>query len=103
MKLSGGVKVPVYQYRCAEHGVFEVTLAMGAAAAWRRCAGCNADARRVFSPPLLSRTPTAVTAAIEHAEKSRFEPEVVAAPAPRPGARASRTVSNPLLQRLPRP
>jgi putative FmdB family regulatory protein len=95
--------VPVYQYRCAEHGVFEVTLAMGVAAAWRRCTGCSADARRVFSPPLLSRTPTAVAAAIEHADKSRFEPEVVAAPVPRPGARAPRTAPNPLLQRLPRP
>jgi putative FmdB family regulatory protein len=95
--------VPVYQYRCAEHGVFEVTLAMGVATARRRCAGCNADARRVFSPPLLSRTPTGVATAIEQAAKSRFEPEVVAAPAPRSGARASRTVSNPLLQRLPRP
>jgi hypothetical protein len=57
----------------------------------------------VFSPPLLSRTPTAVAAAIEHSEKSRSEPEVVAAPAPRPGARAPRTALNPLLQRLPRP
>ena len=42
--------------------------------------------RRVFSPPMLTSTPRALGAAIDHAEKIAHEPEVVTS---LPPARAS--------------
>lgn len=93
----------VYLYRCGGHGSFELDLPMGTAPERTRCKVCRGDAVRVFTPPLLRRSPAAVTAAIDHAEKSRFEPDVVSAP-PRPARRQTPVASmNPALSRLPRP
>jgi putative FmdB family regulatory protein len=94
----------IYEYECGSDGVFDVTLPLGTAATSIACPVCSSEARRVFSKPMVSFAPRALVAAIDHAEKSRDEPEVVTS-LPRTGARKRTPVLplTPTLRRLPRP
>ena len=95
----------VYEYRCDQDGVFEVTRPLGTAPESITCSGCGSEARRVFSAPMLRcGSRPALFAAIERAEKSRHEPEVVTS-VPSAGARRRTPVLRltPTLARLPRP
>jgi putative FmdB family regulatory protein len=97
--------VAIYEYRCDQDGVFEVTRPLGTAPESVTCSVCGSEARRVFSIPMLRcGTRTALSAAIEHAEKSRYEPDVVTS-LPSTGARKRTPVLplTPTLMRLPRP
>ena len=96
--------MPIYEYRCDDDGVFEVTRPLGTSPERIGCPECGSEARRVFSKPMVSFSPPALVAAIEHAEKSRDEPEVVTS-LPRAGARKRTPVVplTPTLRRLPRP
>lgn len=95
----------IYEYQCDRDGVFEISLPLGTAPQSTTCSVCGSEAKRVLSVPNLRRgSRTAVFAAIDRAEKSRFEPEVVTS-LPAAGAR-HRTPTLPLtptLARLPRP
>ncbi len=87
-----------YAYRCAEDGAFVAHRAMGRALAWEPCPACGAASRRVYSPPLLPRLPRPLRAAMDGAERSRYEPDVVSAlPAAR---RARRAPVPPAARRL---
>lgn len=96
--------MPLYEYHCDTHGPFERTLAIGTAPPALECAQCGRPSRRVFTAPALrTGRRSAWTAALDHADKSRHEPEVVtslpAAQAPeRPRARL-----DPRMLSLPRP
>jgi putative FmdB family regulatory protein len=100
--------VATYEYRCEQDGVFEVTRPLGTAPESVTCSVCGSEARRVISIPMLSPSSgsraRALSAAIEHAEKSRDEPDVVTS-LPSTGARRRTPVLplTPTLQRLPRP
>jgi putative FmdB family regulatory protein len=96
--------VALYEYRCGQDGAFDITRPLGTAPATVACPVCRGEARRVFSKPMLSSTPRALVAAIDHAEKSRDEPEVVTSLPPK-GARKRTPVLplTPTLRRLPRP
>ena len=96
----------IYEYRCDQDGVFEVTRPLGTAPESVTCSVCGSEARRVLSLPMIrcgSRR-NALSAAIEHAEKSRDEPDVVTS-LPSTGARRRTPVLplTPTLARLPRP
>ena len=69
--------MPTYDYRCPECGIVERFHAMGAAPPTEGCPTCGTVAARVFSAPSLRRTPGHLVSALERAEKSRDEPEVV--------------------------
>jgi putative FmdB family regulatory protein len=97
--------VAIYEYRCKRHGVFEIVRPLGSAPESVTCAMCGSEARRVISlPTLISGTRSAWSAAIERAEKSRHEPDVVTS-LPAGGARRRTPVLplTPALRRLPRP
>jgi putative FmdB family regulatory protein len=96
--------VAIYEYRCDDDGAFEMTRPLGTAPESIACPVCGGEARRVFSKPMLSLSPPALVAAIDHAEKSRDEPEVVTS-LPGTGARKRTPVLplTPTLRRLPRP
>jgi hypothetical protein len=80
-----------YQYRCVRDGDFHVSRPMGTAA-------------RVFRAPMLSLAPRALVAAIDGAEKTGDEPEVVSMVPPRAvRTRIPMAAQNPALRRLPRP
>ena len=91
-----------YEYRCDDDGAFEVTRALGTAPESASCPACGSEGRRVFSPPMLTSTPRAVGAAIDHAEKSAHEPEVVTS-LPPSRKRTPVLPLTPKLRRLPRP
>jgi putative FmdB family regulatory protein len=94
----------IYEYRCDEDGVFEISRPLGAAPGSSACPVCLGEARRVFSKPMLSSAPRALVAAIDHAEKTRHEPDIVTS-LPPTGARKRTAVLplTPTLRRLPRP
>lgn len=93
----------IYEYRCAQHGVFEVLRPMGAATPLAPCPQCGGEALRALSAPRVRRSSGAAWfGAIEHAEKSRHEPEVVSC-VPSAGARRRQVSMTPALRRLPRP
>src|ERR1700674_1746412 len=96
-----------YEYRCEQDGVFEVTRPLGTAPESVTCSLCGSEARRVVSMPMVLRGSSgsrAWVAAMDHAEKSRYEPDVVTS-LPSTGARRRTTVLplTPTLRRLPSP
>ena len=95
----------LYEYRCEQDGRFEILRPLGTAPVSAPCPGCGREAARVFSKPLLkSSMPRALVSAIDHAEKTRDEPDIVTS-LPRAGARRRTPVLplTPTLRRLPRP
>ena len=90
----------VYQYRCAEHGLLEVTRPIGTAAGSEPCPDCAAPAPRVFTAPRLSFGSARNRALIDRTAQTADQPAVVSAP---PSRRAPAPAQNPALARLPRP
>jgi len=90
-----------YQYRCPEHGVLEVSRAMGTAPAAEVCPTCAAVSPRVFTAPRLTRGSAVHRALLDRTGATADSPAVVSGPPPayRPPARSA----NPVLSRLPRP
>ena len=94
----------IYEYLCAEHRAHEVTLPLGTAPPSIACPACGGKARRVFSKPMLMSGRRELVAAIDHAEKTRHEPDVVTSLPPRnPRRRMPVLPLTPTLRRLPRP
>jgi len=95
----------IYEYRCAEHEAFELLLPLGTAPADAPCPTCGASAHRVFSVSMVKTgSRGAVFDAIERADRSRHEPEVVSS-IPAAGRMRQPNVARmtPALARLPRP
>lgn len=76
--------MPIYEYECAHHGVFELERAMSLARADADCPSCSARSRRILSTPRLSALPRATRVAHERNEQSQHEPRAVSRPAPAP-------------------
>lgn len=93
-----------YEYRCDDDGAFEIARPIGSAPASVACPVCSADARRVYSAPMLLSVPRELVAAIDHAEKTRDEPDIVTSlPPASPRKRTPVLPLTPTLSRLPRP
>ena len=94
----------IYEYRCERDGAFDVTLPIGTAPASVACPVCASEAGRVFSSPMLSLAPRALVAALDHEEKTRYEPDVETSLPPRPPRERTPVLPlTPTLRRLPRP
>ena len=91
--------MPNYEYRCPECGIVEKFYPMGAAPSAEACSACGNAAKRLFSAPLLARTPQRLASALEMADKSRDEPAVVRRDDNRP-RRDIQSPINPALQKL---
>ena len=94
----------LYQYVRDDDGPFEASSPIGTAAPRRSCPACSGEARRVFTAPMLSRASRPAMAAIERAERSAHEPEVVTS-LPAGGRRRPTAAAppSPAQRRLPRP
>lgn len=94
----------LYEYQCVQHGVFEIIRPVGTAPDSAICSVCSSEAKRIVSVPVHFRGSRELLAAIDHAEKSRYEPEVVTS-LPTTGVRKRTPVLplTPTLKRLPRP
>jgi putative FmdB family regulatory protein len=96
--------VAIYEYRCERDGAFEVTRPIGTAPSSIACPLCESNAERVFSSPMVARTPRALVAALDHEEKTRHEPDVVTSLPPAPAHKRTPVLPlTPTLRRLPRP
>ena len=95
----------IYEYRCERHGVFEVMRPMAATPPWAPCPCCAGQAQRVLSAPRVMRSSrSGWLAAIERAQKSRYEPEVVTSPPDTGSTRRGRAAClTPALRHLPKP
>ncbi len=94
----------IYAFCCGVHGGFEVVAPMGQAGRHRACPDCGEPGTRVYAAPMIARTDRRVGAAVERAERSASEPDVVrSVPGSGSAARSRSTSTNPAWQRLPRP
>lgn len=95
----------IYEYNCEAHGRFEALRTMAMAVEPMACPRCDRPAPRVMSAPrLVTRGHGAWTAALDHAHKSRHEPEVVTS-LPRTGMARQPPAGRltPAMRNLPRP
>ena len=69
--------MPVYVFSCEECGSFELSRPMAETGKAAQCPVCLRDARRVFTPPGLTRLARPVRQALETEEASAHEPHVV--------------------------
>lgn len=91
-----------YQYQCIDCGAFDVTRPIGQAAPEEPCARCGDPSRRVFTAPMLTRTPAALARALHAQEASAHEPRVVNA-VPAAARRTPTQPADPRHARLPKP
>jgi putative FmdB family regulatory protein len=68
--------MPVYVFACHECGSFELARRMDEAGSRVCCPTCQGEARRVFTPPRLTRLARPVRRALEAEEASGHEPRV---------------------------
>jgi putative FmdB family regulatory protein len=69
--------MPIYEFFCANCGVFERWRTLSEASQPMYCPQCKTIVRRVYSAPGLVRTPPSLAHARERSEKSAYEPAVV--------------------------
>jgi len=84
--------MPTYSYRCPSCGPFDVRVPMSALREQVPCRVCSAPSARVFQAPYLASGHSAVNRAIQRAEASAEDPQVVH---DLPGKRADRRPSPP--------
>jgi putative FmdB family regulatory protein len=66
--------MPVYEYECGDHGVFEHLRSLAESALPGICPSCEEEAPRVLSVPHLTGVPRATMVAHDRNEQSRHEP-----------------------------
>jgi putative FmdB family regulatory protein len=71
--------MPLYEYECAEDGVFEAQRPLGEFAAPATCPVCDGWSQRILSAPRLTAMPRAAVVARDRNERSAHEPSVVSA------------------------
>ena len=69
--------MPVYEYQCDDHGVFEVLKSLAEYAEPAACPSCDVTATRLLSTPHLSGLARPNMIAHERNERSRHEPRRV--------------------------
>lgn len=93
----------IYEYRCTEHGSFDLARPLGTAPATSPCAVCGQEGTRVYSASFFRPGDRAIVAAMDRSEKSRTEPDVVRS-VPRGGdPKPPRWATDPRQLKLPRP
>jgi putative FmdB family regulatory protein len=70
--------MPIYEFLCERCGPFDLWRSFDEAGAAQTCPVCRSVAKRVYSAPGFARTPPALASARDRAEKSAYEPEVIA-------------------------
>jgi putative FmdB family regulatory protein len=73
--------MPLYEYDCRRHGVFESMHSISEATAPEPCPSCGEDAPRILSAPRLACVEPSERKARDRNEKSRHEPRLVRKPA----------------------
>lgn len=79
--MEGGDEVPIYDFICENCGPFELRRSFAEAGEQAVCPSCEEEAKRVYSMPNTRSMSTGLSKAMNRAEKSAHEPEVVSRPA----------------------
>ena len=88
------------EHRCERHGAFDVRRAIGTAPDVGRLSGVRERGGAGLSALMVSFAPRA----LDHEEKTRHEPDVVAPLPPAPAHRRTPVLPlTPTLRRIPRP
>jgi putative FmdB family regulatory protein len=91
----------MYPYRCATCGPFDVRRPIGEACPDEPCGTCGGPAGRVFTAPMLARTPIALARALGAQDASAYEPRLAGAV---PGRRRRPVATaDPRHAQLPKP
>lgn len=93
--------MPVYVFRCHRCGRFDAEHPMASVPGSCPCLSCGDPARRIITAVALSQAGSPRRRAVEAAERSAEEPQVVAGPPPRPSTPP--ITRDPRHQKLPRP
>ena len=95
--------MPLYEYQCAECGVFSAIKPMSHAAEPCTCPACGAHSARKISAPFLAGMPAPQRQAWERNEKSAHEPAIARKSACGcHGAHTCRTPANDAVATAPR-
>lgn len=96
----------IREFSCDRHGRFERYFTSGSAPETDGCPACGAASLRLLSAPSIRRSGAhaGIVTAMDRADKSRYEPEVVSS-LPRSGMPGNRAnlAKNPAWGHLPRP
>lgn len=97
--------MPIYEYECAEHGVFEDFRPISKSGDPVPCQECGAAAARILSATRISRVSAADRVAHSRNERSRHEPRVCDHAHHAHGAAKERSPRQPRMKRYggPRP
>lgn len=68
--------MPLYEYECSAHGLFEAERPMQRSKEAHECPACQRPARRVLSTTRTTLVPRASAIARDRNEKSQHAPEV---------------------------
>jgi len=69
--------MPAYEFLCERCGPFDLLLSLQETHHAATCPACQAEARRVYTPPGLVKTSVPRVRALDRAHKSAYQPEVV--------------------------
>ena len=72
--------MPNYDFVCEDCGPFEQQRPLAEASDQMACPSCGRESRRVYAMPNTRRMPAALSSAMDRADKSAHEPEVVRRP-----------------------
>lgn len=75
--------MPLYEYECNRHGVFELSRPMRLASRGAPCPACGRASARILSLPSVAQVGRAERVARDCNEKSRHEPRIVTREKPR--------------------
>jgi putative FmdB family regulatory protein len=89
--------MPLYEYQCPRHGVFEQLGSIAEREAAQPCPGCRRAAPRVLSAPCSPALDRSTRIAHERNERSAHEPRMVTQRAP--AARRDAPATPPKMQR----
>lgn len=68
--------MPIYDYRCAEHGTFELSRPMSESGGLGACPECGASSNRIITAPRLRTLGALTRSSMDRNEKSRHSPHV---------------------------
>jgi putative FmdB family regulatory protein len=68
--------MPIYEYECSQHGVFDELRPMSRSAEGAECPACRSLAPRVLSATRTNVVPRSTSTAIARNEKSQHAPDV---------------------------
>jgi putative FmdB family regulatory protein len=72
--------MPVYEYECARHGLFELIKSVSQAYEAGLCPRCEQPGKRLISVPMLSSMARSEVIARDRNERSRHEPRLASSP-----------------------